>query len=60
MDDQIQPYQQIQPQEQMQVTAQSLQAILATIMVVWAGTFVLSQVIKVIKGEEIEKPPLLV
>ena len=59
MDDQIQPYQQIQPQGQMQVTAQSLQAVMAAIMAVWAGVWVLSQVIKVFKGEVIEKPPLM-
>ena len=62
MNGQIQP-QQLQPLEVQappgQVTAQSLQAILAAIMAVWVGAFVLSQVLKVFKGEEIEKPPLI-
>lgn len=48
--------QQIQPQV---VTPQSVQAALAVIMVVWVGAWVLSQVIKVFKGEEVEKPPLI-
>ncbi|GAI64362.1 unnamed protein product [marine sediment metagenome] len=50
--------QQIQP-SLTQVTAQQLQAVMAGIMAVWVGAFVLSQVIKVFKGEVIEKPPLL-
>jgi len=41
------------------VQVQSLQAVMAAIMAVWAGVWVLSQVIKVFKGEVIEKPPLL-
>ena len=61
MNGQIQP-QQLQPlvvQAPLQVTSQSLQGILAAIMAVWVGAFVLSQVLKVFKGEEIEKPPLI-
>lgn len=60
MNQQIQP-QQIQPVQAPlgQVTPQSLQAALAVIMAVWAGAWVLSQVIKVFKGEEVEKPPLV-
>jgi len=32
---------------------------MSVIMAVWAGTFVLSQVVKVFKGEEVEKPLIL-
>ncbi|GAI85172.1 unnamed protein product [marine sediment metagenome] len=32
---------------------------MSVIMAVWAGTWVLSQVIKVFKGEEVEKPPMI-
>lgn len=49
--------QQVQPLSQ--VTAESFTAVMSVIMLVWTGTFVLSQVIKVVKGEEVEKPPLL-
>ena len=42
-----------------QVTAQQLQGIMAGIMAIWVGAFVLQQVIKVFKGEVIEKPPLI-
>ena len=54
----------IQPQEQIpvplsQVTAESFTAVMSVIMAVWAGAWVLSQVIKVVKGEEVEKPPIL-
>lgn len=44
----------------LQVEAQALQAVMAVIMAVWVGAFVLQQVIKVFKGEVIEKPPLMV
>ncbi|MBA7506498.1 hypothetical protein ES706_05189 [subsurface metagenome] len=43
-----------------QVTAQTFQVVMGVIMVVWMGTWVLSQVIKVFKGEEVEKPPIAV
>lgn len=56
----------IQPQEQVQslvtptlLQVQSFTATMSVIMAVWAGTWVLSQVIKVFKGEEVEKPPVL-
>ncbi|GAI69798.1 unnamed protein product, partial [marine sediment metagenome] len=62
-------FRQILPQEQVQplvvqaplgqITAQSFTTVISVIMVVWTGTFVLSQVIKVVKGEEVEKPPIL-
>ncbi|GAI94828.1 unnamed protein product [marine sediment metagenome] len=60
-------FQQIQPQQAQplvaptlsQVTVQSFTATMSVIMAIWAGTWVLSQVIKVVKGEEVEKPPLL-
>ena len=59
-------FQQIVPQEQTQplvtptlLQVQSFTATMSVIMAVWAGTWVLSQVIKVFKGEEVEKPPLL-
>lgn len=42
-----------------QVTAESFTTVMSVIMLVWTGTFVLSQVIKVVKGEEVEKPPVL-
>lgn len=48
--------QQIQP---LTVQVQGLQAVMAAIMAVWLGVYVLSQVIKVFKGEVIEKPPLV-
>lgn len=41
------------------VQAQWLQAAMGVIMLVWMGAFVVSQMVKVIKGEEIEKPQLL-
>ncbi|MBA7548665.1 hypothetical protein ES705_41130 [subsurface metagenome] len=54
------------PQEQVQpivtptlLQVQSFTATMSVIMAVWVGTFVLSQVIKVVKGEEIEKPPII-
>lgn len=43
----------------LQVQAESFTAVMAIIMAIWAGAFVLQQVIKVFKGEEIEKPPLI-
>ncbi len=43
----------------LQVTPQTLQFVMGVIMAVWAGTWVLSQVIKVVKGEEVERPPLI-
>ncbi len=46
----------VQPLE---ITAQSFAAVMSVIMAVWAGTWVLSQVIKVFKGEEVEKPLIL-
>ena len=46
-------------QSPVQVTPQSLQFVMGVIMAVWAGTWVLSQVIKVVKGEEVERPPLI-
>lgn len=46
---------QVQPLLQVQ----SFAAVMGVIMTVWAATFVLSQIIKVFKGKEVEKPPLL-
>ncbi|MBA7534585.1 hypothetical protein ES705_26834 [subsurface metagenome] len=54
---QVQPYQ--APAPLSQVTAESFTAVMSVIMAVWAGTWVLSQVIKVFKGEEVEKPLIL-
>ena len=47
--------QQLQP---VQVNPQLVQGIMAVIMVVWIATYVLSQVTRLFKGEEPEKPPL--
>ncbi len=61
-------FQQIVPQEQVQplvaptlsqVTAESFATVTSVIMLVWMGAFVVQQVIKVVKKEEIEKPPIL-
>ena len=55
--------QQVQPQQVpitiAPVTAESFAAVMGVIMAIWAGVFVLQQVIKVFKGEEIERPPLI-
>ncbi len=63
MNQQIQPYQ-IIPVQTVQplapITPQAIQAIMGVIGVIWMGAFVLQQVIKVAKGEEIEKPPPIV
>lgn len=40
------------------VEAQWLQVVMGAIMAIWVGAWVLSQVIKAVKGEEVEKPPL--
>lgn len=56
MNQQVQP---LQVQAPLQVTAESFTAVMSVIIAVWAGVFVLSQIIKVFKGEEIEKPPLM-
>ena len=48
--------QQIQPQ---QLTAQWFEYVVPVIFAVWVGTFVLSQVVKIAKGEEVEKPPFI-
>lgn len=48
--------QQVQP---LAVQVQSFTTVMGVIMTVWAATFVLSQIIKVFKGKEVEKPPLL-
>lgn len=55
----VQPHGQIGAAQVLQVTPQTLQFVMGVIMAVWAGTWVLSQVIKVVKGEEVEKPPLI-
>jgi len=57
-------FQQIVPQEQVpaplsQVTPESFTATMSVVMAVWASVWVLSQVIKVFKGEEIERPLIL-
>jgi len=39
--------------------AQSFTTVIGVLMTIWAGAWVLQQVIKVFKGEEVEKPPLL-
>ena len=49
--------QQIQPLGQ--VTAESFAMVMSVIMAVWTGVFVLQQVVKVFKGEEVERPPLI-
>lgn len=62
MNQPIQPYELISPQvvqAPLQVTPQSFAAVMSVIMAVWAGTWVLSQIIKVFKGEEVERPPLI-
>lgn len=41
-----------------QVTPQSLSAVVGVMMAVWFGIFVISQAVKVFKGEEVERPPL--
>lgn len=46
-------------QAPLQVTVQSFQVVMGVMMAVWMGTWVLSQVIKVFKGEEVEKPPII-
>ena len=54
--------QQVVPQEQVQpltVQAQWISAVASVIMVVWMGAFVVQQVIKVVKREEIERPPII-
>lgn len=43
----------------LQVTAQTFQVVMGVIMAVWMGAWVLSQVVRVVKGEEVEKPPLV-
>jgi len=53
----VQPAQVVQPLAP--VTPESFQVVMGVVMAVWAGAFVLQQVIKVIKGEEIEKPPVI-
>ena len=56
------PQEQVQPlvaPTLSQVTAESFTAVMSVIMAVWAGTWVLSQVIKVFKGEEVERPLIL-
>lgn len=58
----IVPQEQVQPlvaPTLSQITAESFTTVMSVIMLVWTGTFVLSQVIKVVKGEEVEKPPVL-
>ena len=47
--------QQVQP---LTVQAQWIQAVVGVIMTIWLGVFVLQQVVRVFKGEEVEKPPL--
>ena len=42
-----------------QVTAESFAAVMSVIMAIWAGAWVLQQVLKVFKGEEVERPPLI-
>jgi len=42
------------------IQAQWIQGVMGVIMLVWMGTFVMQQVVKGVKGEEVEKPPLLV
>jgi len=51
------PQEQVQPLSQ--VTAESFTAVMSVIMLIWMGAFVVQQVIKVIKREEIEKPPIM-
>ena len=57
MNQPVQPYQ--VPAPLGQVTAESFAVVMSVIMAVWAGAFVLQQVVKVFKGEVIEKPPLI-
>jgi len=42
-----------------QVTAESFATVTSVIMIVWMGAFVVQQVIKVVKREEIERPPIM-
>ncbi|GAJ02250.1 unnamed protein product [marine sediment metagenome] len=41
------------------IQAQWIQAVMGVIMAVWMGAFVVQQVVKVAKGEEVERPPLI-
>lgn len=68
MNRQVQPYETVPAQLPSQVTpvtpvtpvtAQSFQAVMAVIMAVWAGAWVLSQIVKMVKGKAVEKPPLI-
>lgn len=50
----------VEVNQALMLEAQWIQAVMGVIMTVWMGVFVLSQVKKVIKGEEVEKPPMVV
>lgn len=56
---QVRP-QQVQPVQAPagQVSPQLVQGIMVAIMMVWVVTYVISQVVKLVKGEEVERPPL--
>ncbi len=57
MNQPVQPYQ--VPATLAPVTPESFTAVMSVIMAVWAGVFVLQQIVKVFKGEEVKKPPML-
>lgn len=59
MNGQVQPYEIVSAQTSSQVTVQSFQTVMAVILAVWAGSWVLSQIVKMVKGKEVEKPPLI-
>jgi len=49
----------IEAQAQPIVQIQAFQAVMGVIMAIWFAGYVLQQVIKMFKGEVVEKPPLL-
>lgn len=53
---QIQPYQQPQPYQPLQVEAQFWQGVVSFLMATLLAVYVLSQIIKVFRGEEVAKP----
>lgn len=46
-------------QTPLQVTPQQVQVVMGIIMTVWVGAWVLSQIVKMVKGKEVERPPLI-
>lgn len=48
----------IDAQGQSLVQAQWIQGVIGVIMTIWMAVFVTQQVVRMFKGEEVEKPPL--